>query len=47
MAETKPDKNKETKSPLGKKPNTPKVPTWGFFGYYSIPHFCAVYFSKS
>lgn len=30
MAETKPDKNKETKSPLGKKPNTPKVPTWGF-----------------
>ena len=30
MAETKPDKNKETKSPLGKKPNTPKVPTGDF-----------------
>ena len=44
MAETKPDKNKETKSPLGKKPNTPKVQLGAFWLLFYSSFLCSLFF---
>ena len=44
MAETKPDKNKETKSPLGKNPMYQRFQLWGFWLSFYSSFLCSLFF---